>query len=569
MHRNNAKGYTILKGTRMKKLVIDIETNMAHSTIWCAVTTDVDTGETIVHKQAHTLKSTMAGYDVFIGHNMIGFDAPVLRNVWGISIRKDQVHDTLVMSRLANPIMEGGHSLKNWGKKLNNNKIAFDTTDFDGGLTEEMITYCIQDVALNVDVYKHLMTELQSWGDNWKQSFDLEHEVAIEISRQERTGIPFDIQRASILHAEVSDKMAEIEDNLHKIFPPIVEERHSEKTGKRLKDKVTVFNVGSRKQIGERLATLGWKPKEFTENGQPKVDETILSEIKGIPQAEKVAEYLQLQKVNSFLTNWSKNVTPAGRIHGRVISCGAVTHRMTHHSPNLGQVPSGKALYGKECRELFRPAEGEVMVGADLSGIELRCLAHYMGDPKYTTQLLDGDIHSYNQHMAGLPTRDNSKTFIYAFIYGAGDAKIGEIVGKGAGAGRALKSKFMKNVPKLAELIEKVKRISKKGYLPALDGRRIEVGSEHSALNRLLQGAGAIIAKQWIVEVHKLMRANNITFTQLLMVHDEIQASVRPEDAEKAGQLMVEAARITGEVLQFRLPIAAEYAVGASWYDTH
>ena len=413
------------------------------------------------------------------------------------------------------------------------------------------------------------MTELKAWGDNYLQSFNLEHEVAIEISRQERTGIPFDIEKASILQAEVNDRMGDIEDKLHLIFPPIVEERWSEKTNKRLKDRVTVFNVGSRKQIGERLATLGWKPKEFTDGGQPKVDETILSAIEDIPQASKVAEYLQLQKVNSFLTNWSKNVTTENRIHGRVISCGAVTHRMTHHSPNLAQVPSNKALYGKECRELFKPLDGQVMVGADLSGIELRCLAHYMGDPKYTTQLLEGDIHTYNQNMAGLPSRDNSKTFIYAFIYGAGDEKIGEIVGKGSGAGRQLKNKFMKNVPKLKELIDKVKRVSKQGYLPALDGRRIEVGSEHSALNRLLQGAGAIIAKQWLIEVHKLMRANNLTFTQLLVVHDEIQASAHPEDAEKVGQLMVDAARIAGEVLKFRLPIAAEYSVGKSWYDTH
>ena len=136
----------------MKKLVIDIETNMAHKTIWCAVATDVDTGETTVHTEPRTLKSLMTGYDIFIGHNMIGFDAPVLRNVWGISIRREQVHDTLVMSRLANPIMDGGHSLKNWGKKLNNNKISFETTDFDLGLTDDMIKYCIQDVALNVDV---------------------------------------------------------------------------------------------------------------------------------------------------------------------------------------------------------------------------------------------------------------------------------------------------------------------------------------------------------------------------------------------------------------------------------
>ena len=551
----------------MKRLLIDIETNLKHDTIWCAVTQDIDTGEVIVHTTPERLKSVIKGYDIIVGHNIIGFDAPVLREVWGISIRTTQVHDTLVMSRLYNPILEGGHSLKNWGKILGNDKINFDAEDFDGGLTDDMIKYCKQDVALNVEVYNKLLEQLSTWGD-YEKALQLEHEVAIHITRQERNGFNFDLEKATVLQAEVADRMAVITDELQAVFPPIVEERWSEKTGKRLKDKVTRFNVGSRKQIGDRLQSLGWQPTEFTDSGQPKIDETILRDV-DIPQAKPIAEYLTLQKTDGFLSSWIKNVCSDGKIRGRVISCGAVTNRMTHHSPNLGQVPSTKSMYGAECRSLFIANEGEVMVGADLSGIELRCLAHYMRDKKYTEQILDGDIHTYNQKAAGLPTRDNAKTFIYAFLYGAGAEKLGQIVGKGSQAGGRLKSKFMKSVPSLAKLIDKVQRLSRKGNVPALDGRRIQVKSEHSALNMLLQSAGAIVAKQWIVEVHKLMRQNNIKFTQVAMVHDEIQASVPPEQAELAGELMVKAAKLAGETLGFRMPVDAEYAIGESWYDTH
>jgi DNA polymerase I-like protein with 3'-5' exonuclease and polymerase domains len=535
--------------------------------MWCAVTQDIDTGEVIVHTTPERLKSVVKDYDLFVGHNIIGFDAPVLRQVWGVTLRPNQVHDTLMMSRLFNPILEGGHSLKNWGKIMGNDKINFASEDFDGGLTEEMLTYCKQDVALNVEVYKHLLTKLTTWG-HYEKALQLEHDVAVHISRQERNGFNFDLERATVLQAEVADRMATITDELQAVFPPIVEERISEKTGKRLKDKVTRFNVGSRKQIGDRLKSLGWQPNEFTESGQPKIDETVLRGI-DIPQAKPIAEYLTLQKTDGFLASWIKNVCSDGKIRGSVITCGTVTNRMAHHSPNLGQVPSTKSLYGAECRSLFIANEGEVLVGADLSGIELRCLAHYMQDKKYTEQILDGDIHTYNQKAAGLPTRDNAKTFIYAFLYGAGAEKLGQIVGKGSQAGGRLKSKFMKIVPSLAKLIEKVQRISRKGAVPAMDGRYIQVQSEHSALNMLLQSAGAIVAKQWIVETHKLMREHQVKFTQVAMVHDEIQASVPPEQAELAGQLMVQAAKNAGEVLRFRIPVDAEYQIGDSWNATH
>ena len=556
----------------MRHLVIDLETNMAHDTIWCAVTEDVETGEVITHTNPSKLKSMVETYDYIIGHNIIGFDAPVVRSVWGVSIHRKKVLDTLVMSRLLNPQLEGGHSLKNWGKKLALEGLAEegkgDFTDYDGGLCDEMIDYCVQDVKLTTILFNYLNKGFNEWKDKGEQALQLEHEVAIEITRQERNGFNLDMPKAQMLLATVIDKMGRIEQELQQVFKPIITKRVSEKTGKALKDKVTVFNVGSRKQIAERLESLGWKPKKFTDFGSVIVDETVLSELT-FPEAKLIAEYLLLQKRNGLISSWIKFTADDGKVHGRCISNGAVTGRMTHHSPNLGQVPSTGSEYGKECRELFIPDKGHVLVGADLSGIELRCLAHYMQDDDYTREILEGDIHTKNQKSAGLETRSQAKTFIYATLYGAGAAKIGSIVNGSAKDGKKLLDNFYKNTPLLAKLSEKVQRLASKGYIPALDGRRIMIRSEHAALNSLLQSCGAVIAKQWILEVHKLMRANGISFRQVAMVHDEIQASVPEDQAVKAGELMVEAAFNAGKTLKFRLPIAAEYAVGSSWLDTH
>jgi DNA polymerase I-like protein with 3'-5' exonuclease and polymerase domains len=362
--------------------------------------------------------------------------------------------------------------------------------------------------------------------------------------------------------------MLDITIELQEVFPPLVHERWSEKTGKRLKDKVEEFNVGSRKQIASRLQSLGVEFKKKTEKGNIIVDESVL---KGInrPEAQLIAEYLMLQKRVGMLDSWMDHCKDDGRVHGRVISNGAVTGRMTHQSPNMGQITSVKSEYGKESRQCWIVPEGYKLVGTDLSGIELRCLAHYMRDEKYTNELLEGDIHTANQNAAGLGTRDQAKTFIYALLYGAGPAKIGNIVGGSAQDGKKLIDKFMRNMPSIRKLMEKVKKFAAKGYVPALDGRRIIIRSDHAALNSLLQSAGAVIAKQWCVEAHKLLKKNKIEYKQVAFVHDEIQLEVREDQAEHAAQLMVQAAAIAGKALNFRVPVDAEAKIGDNWYETH
>jgi len=533
--------------------------------IWVCVTEDVDTGEVLCHTDAATLAPLIDEYDQIIGHNIIGFDAPVLRKLWNLGIKKSQAVDTLILSRLLNPTIEGGHSLRAWGVRLRNSKIDFE--DYDGGLTDEMIEYCKQDVSLTCELYKHLMNGFKEWRDA-ETSIRIEHDIAVICRQQENNGFKLDVPQAMVLVVSLQSEMSAIESELQSIFPPIVEERWSEKTGKQLKDKVTVFNVGSRKQIGERLQSLGWKPTKFTEKGQPIVDEGALKDT-GIPEAEKIAHYLMLQKRVGLLDSWLKYVDDdTDRVHGGIITNGAVTGRMTHRTPNMAQIPSVNSPYGKECRSLWIVDEGNKLVGTDLSGIELRCLSHYMQDQEWQEELLNGDIHQKNADAAGI-TRPQAKTLIYATLYGAGPAKIGSIVGGGAKEGNEVLHRFYSNTPKLKQLMEKVAKVAEKGYVPGLDGRRILVRSEHAALNSLLQGCGAIIAKQWCIEAHQEFRRQKLPVKQVAFVHDEIQIETKESIAEQVAEIMVASAAKAGVTLAVRCPIEAEAKIGNNWFDCH
>lgn len=546
----------------MNTCYLDIETTLDHSTIWCAVTkvkNDIQ-----VHTTPDTLKKVLHDSQQIVGHNLIGFDCHVLDSVWGVRIPRHSVVDTLYLSRLYNPSQEGGHSLRNWGEILGGaGKIAFE--DYDGGLTEEMVEYCIADVELTERVHQWLALQIRKEGFS-QQSVELEHNVGWIVTEQERNGFKLDIPFAEKLMMDLMFEMNNIEASLQDIFPPIVEERTSEKTGKRLKDKVTVFNPGSRKQIAERLQGLGVKFNKKTEKGNIIVDEKVLEGI-DLPEAKAVARYMMLQKRVAQIDSWLKAVKDDGRVHGRVITNGAVTGRMTHQSPNMAQVPAVSAPFGTECRSCWTVDEGNVLVGIDASGLELRMLAHYMDDENYTNELLNGDIHTANQRAAGLESRPLAKTFIYAFLYGAGDAKIGAIVGGNSNTGRGLKETFLSNTPSLERVRGDTLRQAASGILTGLDGRKLRVRSEHAALNTLLQGAGAIVMKQALV--HLSDRLKNIPHRFVANVHDEWQIETTAHYADTVGRIGVRAIRIAGETLSLRCPLDGEYRVGNNWAETH
>ena len=569
------------------RLVLDIETDLSHKKIHVVVTKDIDTGDVRLWKNPNGLNDYLSKATVLIAHNGISFDFPVLNRSWNTKIRLKNVFDTLIASRLLDPSREQGHSLEAWGSFLKFQKInypavwqwmndrrqEYDGECFDKPIDSLMDYYCTRDVEVTAKLYLHLTSELDKKGFS-QESIDLEHKVAAIIAEQERNGFKLDTVYATCLLTDIKGKMAGIYEQMQHRWPPYEVPRVSEKTGKQLKPLLVTFNPGSRKQIGEKLKELGWKPKKFTETGQPMVDESILSDI-DIPEAKMIAEYLMLQKRVAQIESWLEAMKDDGRVHGKVITNGAVTGRMTHSSPNMAQVPNAGSIYGHECRECWTVEEGNVLVGCDASGLELRMLAHYMKDDDYVRTVTEGsskdgtDVHTVNQHSAGLPTRDAAKTFIYAFLYGAGDAKIGSIVGGTAKDGERLKAKFLAQTPSLARLLERVRKVAATGSVPGLDGRRIWVRSEHAALNSLLQGAGAIVMKKALCIFYDKIKANKWPVKLVANVHDEFQFECSPEIAEEAGKAARMSIIEAGEFYKLRCPLDGEYKIGKSWRETH
>ena len=549
------------------KIVLDIETNSTHDKIWMCVIRNIETDEVIVWKQASGLQKYLEVCDLIIMHNGINFDAPVLRKNWNVTMKLSQVYDTLVASRLLNPSLENGHSLGAWGSRLGYAKGDF--SDWDNGATPEMEEYCIQDTLVTKQLYNHLVTTLQSEGFS-QRSINLEHNVQAIITKQEENGFRLDEVKSLQLLSLLKAKLDAIQIEMATIFPDKVTTGRVHKlSGKPLKDIVEPFNPGSRKQIAERLIEKGWKPKKHTEKGSVIVDEAVLETL-NYPEAKTLAEYMMLQKRIAQIESWLDALGPDGRVHGRVITCGAVTGRMTHMSPNMAQVPNSGSPYGMDCRELWTVEKGNKLVGIDASGLELRMLAHYMNDNAYTNEVVSGDIHTTNQKAAGLETRNQAKTFIYAFLYGAGASKIGTVVGGSAKEGQRLIDSFLRNTPKLQELRQKVSRIyATKGKLPGLDGRQLLCRSEHSAVNTLLQGAGAIVMKQALVIFDRKLKQIKMPYKFCVNVHDEWQIEVPETFAEQVGHLGVKSIEEAGLVLEMRCPLTGEFKYGNNWKETH
>jgi DNA polymerase I-like protein with 3'-5' exonuclease and polymerase domains len=530
----------------------------------------------------------MDSYVLLIGHNVIDFDLNVIEKVLGIDTSGYNVIDTLTLSRLYNPQLEGGHSLRAWGDRLGFPKGSHE--DYTK-LSPEMVEYCEQDCEVTHKLYDKLIKKLEPYGD---QSIELEHDVQRIITKQTNAGWLLDQGKCFDLLAKLKQRRMEVEDDVHKKFKalPIFVKKVTPKykkdgelsnvglkfLGSDLGDicgefsriEWPQFNLSSRQQIAKHLQFFGWKPKVFTEKGHPIVDEVVLSKVKNIPEAQLIAEYILLQKRSAQVLSWIKAVDEDDhRVHGQVNPIGAVTARMTHSGPNMAQVPASYSPYGNECRACWIAKPGYKLVGVDASGLELRMLAHYMDDEEYTHEVTNGDVHTANQKAAGIATRDNAKTFIYAFLYGAGDKKIGSIVGGSSRTGAKLKEKFLENTPSLRNLRERVTAKSVQGYLKGLDGRKLIVRSTHASLNTLLQSAGAIIMKKSLTILEEYASIYNIDFNFVGNIHDEFQVEVREDQAEKFGWLAVECIKAAGIRLNLKCPLDGEYKVGDTWAETH
>jgi DNA polymerase I-like protein with 3'-5' exonuclease and polymerase domains len=454
-----------------------------------------------------------------------------------------------------------------------------------------MVEYCKQDVRVTEQVYQRLLCELDSFGN---ESILLEHQVQTIIQEQVRNGWLLDHEKARDLVAGLKEESYTLEEEVQRVFIPLptfVKEirpkikkdgstsivglkflgaQWTQVAGDFSRIDWPIFNLGSRQQIGRYLKHFGWRPKTFTETGHAIVSEEILKAVKGIPEASLIASYLLVVKRIAQVSSWLEAADPkTQRVHGYVNTNGAVTGRMTHSKPNLAQVPSSGSLYGPECRACWIVPKGYKLVGIDASGLELRMLAHYMNDLDYTNTILTGDIHTANQLAAGLATRDQAKTFIYAYLYGAGDEKIGSIASGGRKQGKLLKEKFLEATPALKALKENVAQSAAKGYITGLDGRKVFIRSEHAALNSLLQSAGAMVMKQALVILDDYATRWGLDYRFVGNVHDEFQVEVLEAHADRFGRLATDCIVAAGTHFKMRCPLAGDYKVGLSWAETH
>lgn len=538
----------------------------------------------------------------------------------------------------------GSHSLAAWGYRLGDYK-----GDYEGPwdtFNADMDNYCEQDCEVTLKLIEKIEAEGYS-----RDSLKLETKVAQIIDLQEKHGVLFDVAAAEQLAGRLTAEQSELDEKLRSAIKPwfapvVVKGRITEKTptrkvwlkgvttdGEVVKRSVDAgsshcpvrlveFEPGSRDKIADRLIKLfGWVPQEFTPTGKPKVDETTLDAM-DYPAARMIRDYLTIGKRLGFLATGDKAllklVSKDGRIRGRVNTNGAVTGRMTHNSPNLAQVPKvkvdkdGKPLlglaggYGWEMRSLFIAPKGKKLVGVDAEGLELRMLSHYMGrydGGAYAETVVSGkredgsDVHSTNQRLVGLNSRDNAKTWKYAYLYGAGNFKLGatefEDMGDNArgafnakypggkprvdalsrmgGAGRR---KIEQGLPALGKIQDMVKQTAaKKKHLRGLDGRKLHVRGMHSALNTLLQGGGAIVMKMALVLTYDAFIARGWEFGRefafVLNVHDEFQIEAEETLAEEIGQIAADAIRLAGEAYNLRCPLAGSKDIGDTWAQTH
>lgn len=588
------------------RLVFDLETNgllypwqrkAVADRIHCLGAEDVDTGQTwmfvsdAAREHYPEADGTLEdGFDLLrradqlIGHNIQGYDHRILRNLAGVLLPRTypELFDTYLASYVLYPDMKahdakenklprnlrGYHRLECWGERLGVPKGDFGKhTDWQEP-SRPMILYCLQDIRLNTKLFRHFESLNPSAYSMW-----LEHSFADIIRDQEERGVFFDQTVADDLIAKLQRLKADLHDRLVLSFPWKLEYLKT-------KIKVHPFNPGSRPQIERVLREcFDWKPEKFTPTGRAVIDETTLKDVPG-EQADMIRRYLVVQKRLGQISDgkgaWLKYVHE-GRIHGEVITTGTVTGRCSHSKPNLAQTPKAGKFLSDEFRQIIKPTPGLVMVGADAANLQLRCLAHYMAPfdgGEYVQVILDSDIHDRNQQAAGLPTRDQAKTFIYAFLFGAGDEKLGSIVGKGRAAGKRLRAKFLRNLPALAKLEKAVKaRVKHCGYLTMLDGRRIPVRSEHRALNTLLMGAEAVLMKTATVRMPEMLRNVGLEYGvnawQVLHVHDEFQWETYPQYAEDVSAAMLASIAGMGDRWGFRCPLEGEAKIGTCWAETH
>jgi len=586
-----------------KKYVFDIETNGFMpdvNKIWMLILINPDTNEVkkYVSREGKVNATIWDGLnelntaDVIIGHNIIGYDIPVLKHLANWSPKShQQVVDTWIMSQCNRYKRKHKHGLEGWGSILDYPKINFDKFD---EYSDEMLTYCIRDVELNVKVYKELLKETSAIIKKYPlyaKGLQVEMDFARIESNIRTKGWMFDMAKAQTLLTEINNKLDAIEQVLE---PRIgmqcvkVDRADEFKTPAWRKDgcytsaTVKHFNlpqedgrgnrtiegpycrisfeqgkVGSIEVVKTWLYSLGWVPDEWNVekiNGQfinksPKLTESSLQCLG--PDAMLVSDYYTIRSRKGILEGWIQAVkeSPDNRLHGRMWTIGTPTFRCRHEL--VANLPSVDSVYGKEMRSLLICEDGTSIVGADSAGNQMRGLCHYIGNDSFTNEVINGDVHQRNADALGT-TRKLAKPFLYAFLFGGGAGKLGLILtGKrDAKVGQEAINKFQDSVPGLKELKESLERQynltantfgADNAFIRGLDGRIVFVSSKHQLLNYALQTAEGITCKAAIVWLEKELIKRKIHFYFTLHYHDELAVVVKDEDAEEVAELAIAA----------------------------
>lgn len=603
--------------------VIDIETDgLNPKVIWVMCWQNVKTGEKGHCTSVQSIQDFFNDNSgsLFVGHNIIKFDGPVLRRIAGVDIGVHNVIDTLVLSTLYRPSLVGGHSLDAWGERLGQKKIEFNDWS---KLTEEMITYCYKDVEITCTLFKRLISTLLSV-DFSEQSIWIQHRITEVIENQHKNGFYFDGPKAVSLLSQLRQLENEAEAKVQEVFPPVrtlvatrpMYKKDGTFTQIYLKDReryeleetenlgiynayeYVEFNLGSPVQRVTKLEELGWSTKPgdpLTKTGNPKPFEKgelapSLEEFikeKDVPEVKAIARWMVLNgranMVNTWLESYNENDS---KIHGKLFV--ADTLRFRHQAPNTANIPAVRVkeskdssgnvvdkriLFGEEgqftyeARNLWCAKPGRVLVGTDAAGLELRMLAHYLNRADFTEQVVEGDPHQYNADTVGI-SRPEAKTLIYAVLYGAGPPKIAATLGVSNREGARIRQMFLDKLG-LTDLIEKVQDEQRRGRVTLCDGSKVVCPSPHSSLNYCLQGGGARVMALGSVLLEGSIQSQKLDSLKVGDIHDEWQYDVHPSDADAHAEASVQAIRKAGELLRLNVPLDGEAKVGKTWAETH
>jgi hypothetical protein len=629
----------------MKVATFDVEANgllPEADTVWCAAVMDHDTKDirSFTPDTIDDLCGHLDTFDVLIGHNCIGYDFPLLRKVFGWDYAGVKV-DTLLMSRMQRPrrmspkgSRSGPHSVESWGIRLNHAKVEHDDWD---KYSEHMLERCVEDATIQHDIFYKLLAEGK--GEGWQAAHRLNHKLHHYLQLQEEYGWHVDQDHLGFCLYMLQRWMDKIEAVVSPYMPMVREIKETRKEGeygwvkkpflktgqpnKRVVDYLTIVDnhsVGSpsnsdavaqvggpfsrvnfrpvdldkANEVKTYLLDQGWEPAEWNTNNSGERTSPKLSKDDPFDGVEGsvgklIAKRTQCKQRLGVMEGWRETIRPDGRLPAGVAGIAA-TGRLRHSGIVNVPSPEKQSFFAVWMRRCFVATPGMVMVGVDSKGNQVRQLAARMQDEEFTDAVLHGDFHSVNMEKAGLPTRGHAKNFFYGFIFGAGDAKVGKLIGKGAPAGRAIKERYINSMPGLRRLVDRLTAEWQKtaqryydkdrgrwvyinGYITGIDGRPILVASEHTVLCYAVQSDEAIQMSAAYVMLHHWAEQKGWVagrdWGMLIFMHDEFQMECKPELATELGELACKAIRWAGQHLKIQVPHDGDMKTGMNWADCH